>query len=77
MTRTAKRAPSSPSWTSPVCDSRMNCDWSWMMATLTTSPCCSRTSSKTASTSSATLMVLAPERLVMLTVSEGWPSVRA
>jgi len=55
----------------------MNCDWSWMTAMPTTSPWRVSIALKTASTSSATLMVLAPERFVMLTVSEGWPSVRA
>ena len=71
MTSTAKSAPSRPSWTRPVCDSRMNCDWSEMMATSMTSPCCASASAKTASTASATSIVLAPERFRMLTVSDG------
>src|SRR3990170_3733074 len=66
MTSTAKSAPSSPSWTSPVCDSRMNCDWSWMMATWTMSPYRDAVSAKAASTASATSMVFAPARFVVL-----------
>ena len=42
-----------------------------------TSLCSSSASANTASTSSATAIVLAPERFVMLTVSDGWPFVRA
>ncbi len=57
--------------------SRMNVDWSWMTATDTTSPWLASVSLKTAKTSSATLTVLPPDFLVMLTVSEGWPLVRA